>query len=103
MRNYLKYLRRQPKYVQHVHAFVFAGVITALIAAFILYYDYGFWHEKYQKGEDEIAVQATTTEIESPSKVLINFFSEAKKQFGNIGSSSASLLEGKETYTREEN
>ena len=45
-----------------MYGFIFAGSITALIAGFILYTDYGFWHERYQRSDD-LTLSATTTII----------------------------------------
>lgn len=101
LKHYIRYVKRQNKHVQHIHGFVFAGIITSLIAFVILYTDYGFWHETYvaedlQIGTDQAAVS------ESPSQSFSRFWSEAKVEFSNVGSSSVNLLEGKETYTKEQ-
>lgn len=97
IRHYIRYMRRQGKHVQHVHAAVFAGVITALIAGFILYTDYGFWHETYIREDEAGKAQEPVT----LSGSLERFMSDAKTKFSSIGSSSANLLEGKETYKKE--
>lgn len=91
---YLQYMRRQSKHVQHVHALLFAGAITALIASFVLYTDYGFWHETYRReplGEEPRVVDDQTFGA---------FLREAKENFQKIGSAGTNLLEGKETFTR---
>lgn len=80
-----------------MHAFVFAGTITALIAAFILYTDYGFWHEKYVA--DDLVVE---TVQETPNESISTFWQEAKARFGSIGKNPGSLLEGKVEYKKEE-
>ncbi len=100
LKHWISILRRQPKHMQHLYGFIFAGSITALIAGFILYTDYGFWHERYQR-VDETATIATTTSSESPSEMITRFWNEARAQFSGIGITTASLLEGKETYTSE--
>ncbi|MDB5260080.1 MAG: hypothetical protein JWN37_311 [Candidatus Nomurabacteria bacterium] len=92
---YVRHIRRQSKHMQHMHAFIFAGIITAIVAGIILYTDYGFWHETYI-GESAPAVTQETAA--PPGEVFSNFWSEARSQFSNIGSSTASLIEGKETY-----
>ena len=96
--HYINILRRQPKHMQHMYGFIFAGSITMLIAGFILYTDYGFWHERYDRSED--IVVDTTTVVESPTEMLTSFWKEARIQLVNIGVTSASILEGKDTYTR---
>ena len=97
MRNYIRYIRKQPKHVQHVHAFVFAGAITAIIAGSILYMEYGFWRDRYIRGGE----QETIVQDEPPSQILSRFWSEAKKQVSNVGSSNTSFFEGKESYVSE--
>lgn len=96
-------MRKQPKHIQHMHAIVFAGSVTALLAGIILYTNYGFWHERYQRADD-LAVGTTVANSpvasESLGEMLSRFWGEASVQFGNVGDKGASLLEGKETYTR---
>jgi hypothetical protein len=100
LRHYIRFVKRQNKHIQHIHGFVFAGIITALIAFVILYTDYGFWHETYI-AEDERPQANEAYVSESPSQALSRFWNDAKEQFGHVGSTSANLLEGKETYTKE--
>lgn len=100
LRYYLRHVRRQNKHIQHIHAFAFSGIITALIAGFILYTDYGFWHETYIR-EDSLTEPAPSAELQSPGESLGSFLLEAKARFNSIGSAGADLLEGKETYTKE--
>lgn len=98
IKHYIAFLRRQPKHMQHLYAIAFAGSITAIIAGIILYTDYGFWHERYQR-EDLIVSVSITTVAKSPGEVFLQFWNEAKIQFGSIGSAGSDLLKGKETYT----
>ncbi len=100
VRHYIRYVKRQNKHIQHLHGFAFAGLITALIAAVILYTDYGFWHETYI-AEDALVSGDPEYVSESPGQSLGRFWGEAKEQFGRIGSTSANLLEGKDTYTKD--
>lgn len=96
-------MRRQSEHVQRVHAFIFAGAITASIASVILYTDYGFWHEKYDRNNDLIVEGVITSPKvapEPPSEMFSRFWNEARTQFGNIGQSGASMLEGKEIYSK---
>lgn len=93
LEHYIRYMRRQSKHVQNVHAVVFAGTITGLIAAVIMYTDYGFWHERYVS--DDLVV-AQKNQIESPGEALSSFFSEAQSRFSSIQFSG--MFSGKETY-----
>jgi hypothetical protein len=97
--HYIRYVRRQSKHMQHMHAFAFAGIVTGLIAIFILYTDYGFWHEQY-RSDDIVAAQ--NAQIQSPGAAVASFFSEAKSRFGSIRSSSSTLFTGTETYVKDE-
>ncbi len=99
LKHYLAFLRRQPTHIQHLYAFIFAGTITSLLAGFILYTDYGFWHERYVSTEEV----ATTTEVispESPTEMLSNLFNDARTQFKSIGKDGTTLLEGKDSFKR---
>lgn len=100
LRHYLRHVRRQNKHVQHVHAFAFAGIVTSIIAGFILYTDYVFWHERYV-AEDALVVEKQVFDPESPSESLGSFFAEVKSRFETIGDSGTGMLEGKETYKKE--
>jgi hypothetical protein len=95
-RHYIKFMRRQSKHIQHVHAVAFAGLITALIAFVLMYTEYGFWHETYRADD----LEAAQTQ-ETPSQSFSDFYLEAKARFHAIGTSGSGLLEGKETYTKE--
>lgn len=98
LRHYIRHVRKQSKHVQHVHAFIFAGAITAVIAGFILYTDYGFWHERYVAEEET----EESFDPKSPAESFAGFWAEAGKRFNLIGAKGANLLEGKETYKKEE-
>lgn len=102
LEHYIRHMRRQSKHVQHMHAFVFAGAITGVIGIFILYADYGFWHETYTSDDLVVEQAKDSFDPESPGESMMRFFREAKDRFDTLGSSGASLLEGKETYKREE-
>jgi len=92
-KGYVRHLRKQSVHVQHLHAFVFAAVITGITAFLILYYDYGLFHDVYVK-EEAIVVE----EKRSVGETFSNFFGEAKRRFSIIGEGGFNLLEGKETY-----
>lgn len=106
--HYIVILRRQPAHIQHMYAALFAGTITMLFAVIILYFDYGFWHEKYSRNEIGIEVySATSTDndtviVSSPSDMIGNFVKEARDKLHGISNGKADILEGKDTYIREE-
>lgn len=95
-RYYIKYMRKQSKHVQHLHAIFFAGLITAAIAFVLMYTEYGFWHETYRADNLD-----TSSEEQEESMSFSSFLQEAANRFHSIGSSSSTFLEGKETYTKE--
>ncbi len=106
--HYITVLKRQPVHIQHVYAALFAGSITALIAIAILYFDYGLWRETYTRNErgDEFYSASTTQEeqavVVSPSDMIGNFFKEAGDKLENINNDKTGILEGTDSYTREE-
>ena len=96
--------------MQHVYAVVFAGVITALLAAIILYYDYGFWRTKYSRGDDleilstkkDVTDTADTlVTVTSPGAMIGNFLKEAGERARSINTDTSSFLKGKVEYTKE--
>ena len=97
-RGYVRHLRRQDIRIQQLHALVFAGAITGLLAFLILYYDYGYFHDVYVQKEVEIVEIKTSELAPSPTETISSFFSEAKTRFGEIGKSGSSLLYGKDVY-----
>lgn len=89
-RAYVRYLRRQRFEVQRMHAFIFAGTITGIIAVCILYYDYGFWHDVYvQPAEPVIEEQSSGDSLDS-------FIGEIHRRWTVLGKEGKMLLEGKE-------
>ena len=103
LRYYLAFLRRQPKQMQHVYAVIFSAVITSLFASIILYYDYGFWHEKYSRSDDLVNVERNneTKSTQSPGELMGSFLKEAKEKVGSINTDPSSILQTKEVYTKE--
>ena len=102
-RLWLAFLRRQPKHMQHVYSLVFSGTVTILLAVAILYFDYGFWHDKYSS-KDIVETKEQKSEVieyESPGHLMGNFFKEAAVRINTIKESKPSFLESKELYTQE--
>ncbi len=87
--------------MQHIYAFVFSSSVTTLLASVILYVDYGFWHEKYERTEP-VVIQKEEIVTKSPFEMFSDFLGEARDRFNTMESSSASFLQGKEVYTRQE-
>lgn len=71
-----------------------------MIAIGILYIDYGFWHERYDK--DEVLLEQKEVQItsKSPFDMMSLFFDDARDKLSDLESSGATLLEGKEVYIR---
>ena len=105
--HYIAVLRRQPVHVQHVYAALFAGFITVILASYILYVDYGFWHEKYTRNDEallvtEVVPKAVNSEsVLSPGEMIQGFLKEASDKFKAVGTSESAFLEGKDTYSKE--
>jgi hypothetical protein len=103
VKHWLAFLRRQPKHMQHVYAVVFSAVITSLLASIILYYDYGFWHERYSR-DDGLVVQKPQGEVvktQSPGELLGGFLQEAKEKMNSIHNETSNVLQNKEVYTKD--
>ena len=88
--------------MQHVYAVVFSAILTSITASLVLYYDYGFWHEKYTRTEDTHQVSnSQNVTVQSPGQMLGSFFQEANARFKSINTSTSSMLNGKEVYTKD--
>ena len=90
-----------------MYAATFAACVTAIIAIGILYFDYGFWRERYNR--NDIAEVVTTKNsndqlitVESPGEIISNFFKEASVKVKAINIDKSTLLQGKEEFKREE-
>jgi hypothetical protein len=93
--------------MQHVYAAFFAGAITVVLAAIILYVDYGFWHEQYQREETLSVTSDSIQEDESedalsPGDMIGSFFKDAASKLESIEIYKPEILDGKDTYTKEE-
>lgn len=107
IKHYLTFLRKQPEHMQHVYAVTFASVITVIFAAVILYVDYGFWHERYDRNEvvtvkdTEVRTDQMVT-VQSPGAMISSFFKEASLQLDAINAKGAPFLRGKDEFVRDE-
>lgn len=105
LRHYIVVLRRQSLHVQHIAAALFAGGVTLLLGVAILYFEYGFWHDRYDSREQEtITVHEEPDpiiEVRSPKDMLTSFAKEAVVRLRDIKVTKPDLLEGKDVYTRE--
>ncbi len=104
MKRYFRYLQRQPHYAQKIHAGFFAGIITLAIAGVWLYYQYGFWNDKYvieglpaQTGGDEQITEVKNNISESPLDVLKNIYNESIFHAKSINISPKTLMESSTT------
>jgi hypothetical protein len=104
--HYISVLRKAPVHMQHMYAVIFAGSVTVLLAMAILYFDYGFWHERYNRSDasetEEVIQTKPQMPIESPGEMIGNFFGEVSNKIKTIGASSTDILDGKDSYIREE-
>lgn len=56
MKSYINYLKRQNRYIQDIHAIVFATVLTSIIALIWLQYRYDVFTPQYKR------IQITNTQ-----------------------------------------
>ena len=103
IRHYITFLRRQSRHMQEIYAVIFAGSVTIFLGAIILYYDYGFWRDSYDRNEviQTKNITKSSTLGESPNEMLGGFLKEAKVRLQAIGNdNNTNLLKGKDTYQR---
>lgn len=102
---YFLYLRKQSFEMQQIHATLFAGVITLLLAYTVFYSDFGWGAERYSATQAQETVSAKQSIEEgsvSPVEFIFSFAREAKARLDLVGTGSSSLFESEETYIREE-
>lgn len=95
-------MRNSPKHIQQLHALVFSASVTVFLAVCILYFDYGFWHERYQKNEEVTTEQKIEEKSLSPTSLFSDFFKEAGEKLDTVKEGGSALLEGKESYSNKE-
>ncbi|MDQ5962907.1 MAG: hypothetical protein QG653_714 [Patescibacteria group bacterium] len=100
LKHYVRYLRKQKEHIQHVHAIIFAGSITACLAVVILYAQYDYWHATYTREDDVVIVEEETVAIASPVETLARLFSEGKVRFKEAVNSIEPLTGEGETFDR---
>lgn len=73
------------------------------IASAILYFDYGFWRERYARTDvvEGATLADTPLQTESPGEMMSSFFREASSKIKGIHASSSNFLGGKEEYKKE--
>ena len=74
-----------------------------MVAGYILYTDYGFWHERYIREESSLTTKDISMLSESapasPLRTFGRFLGEAKEQLQTM-KVDTSFLEGKEVYEK---
>lgn len=102
MDRYIAYLRKRPKHIQQLHAIFFASGVSLVMVVYVLYTDYGFWHERYVKVETDILNTVKAPVVpDSPVGALGRFLGDAKAQLEGM-KIDTSFLEGKEVYIKPE-
>jgi hypothetical protein len=104
--HYLRVMREQPEHLQSLYAVIFAGCVTMLLGTAILYFDYGFWRDRYvrtdsleteETGEPNMSVVTT----KSPGLMFSDFMGEVSKRLEKVNTKSFDVLDGKDSYQRE--
>jgi hypothetical protein len=98
---YVSHIRRSSKHIQQIHALFFAGGVTVLLASAILYFEYGFWRERYHSNEVTIE-QKIEDGSKSPAEMFSQFISEVGSKMDTVKSGGNALLEGRESYSQRE-
>lgn len=78
-RSYVRHLRRQHVHVQHIHALVWASLVTGICAYLIFHFDYGLWQSR--ANESELHEVAVSSEMKSPIDVVRDIILNSKERF----------------------
>jgi glycerol uptake facilitator-like aquaporin len=68
--------------MQHVYGIIFSAAITAFLGAAILYFDYGFWRDTYNRSEiiETKETQKANVTTQSPGDMIGGFLHEASNR-----------------------
>lgn len=99
LRSYIRHVRKQGEHVQRFHAIIFAGTITLLLAALILYAQYGFWHTVYDSKEVVIREEEPVA-FGSPLETFSRLLAEGKTRFREALRTTSPLTGEGETFDR---
>ena len=88
--------------MQQVHALVFSGTITIGLAAGILYFDYGFWHDRYDRNAEAVFEAKVEETSLSPAEMFAQLLEESQAKIEVVKNGGNALLEAKETYSKRE-
>jgi hypothetical protein len=98
---YVQHVRSSSIHVQQIHAVIFAGGLTVALAVTVLYFEYGFWREKYDSKEVVIKQNIEVKSV-SPVGMFSTLIKDAGSQISAIKEGGGSFLEGKEVYSKKE-
>lgn len=99
LRSYIRHVRKQGEHIQRFHAVIFAGTITFLLAALILYAQYGFWHTVYDSREVVVREEEPVA-FGSPLETFSRLFTEGKVRFKEAVRATSPLTGEGETFDR---
>jgi len=101
IKTYIRHVRRQKPHIQQLHAALFAGTITLILALLILYLEYGYWHTSYNRSYHASSTNNDETVLtETPSQTIARLWGEGKDRLIGIQSSFHPLTGGGTTFDR---
>ena len=83
MKSYIKYLKRQNKHIQDIHAIFWASVFTLLIIIVVLQYRYNIFYPEYKR-------------VAQKSDIVYNKYG-VMEAFDNIISNTKNIIKGADT------
>jgi hypothetical protein len=98
---YVTYIQSASHTTKHFHAIVFSAFVTGVIVICVLYFEYGFWREKYYSVDGDMQVMTIEKETVSPLNMFKNFVSSFDKQI-QLSKDGEGFLYNKETYSQKE-
>ncbi len=89
--------------MQHVYAIVFSGAVTLFLGSIILYFDYGFFRDKYSAQDSVVVEKQQEKEVDtiSPGQMMDGFLKEVGMRMQALKTTKDSFLEGKEMYSKD--
>lgn len=96
MKSYIKYLKRQNKHIQDIHAIFWSSIFTILVIIIVLQYRYNIFYPEYKRVEDPTVVNATQKQKVEKVESVENIYDKYTivESFNNIISNTKNIIKG---------
>lgn len=90
MKSYIKYLKRQNKHIQDMHAIFWASIFTLIVIVAVLQYRYNIFYPEYKRLEQDTNIKSSSSNI--PDDIYNKY--TIVESFNNIISNTKNIIKG---------